>query len=103
MLLSNKIRRALKRHPTRRTFFVWVDPIASSYKKADEAVEVIAKRIVAKTAAGNPPEIRVTTRESHDVRAIQLCDLLLGAVMRHGKTRPSRRASLRSWVISPPI
>lgn len=81
MLLANKIRRALKRHPSRRQFFIWVDPIASAYKKADEAVQVIAGRVVNKGGGVPKPEIRVTTRESHDVRAIQLCDLLLGAVM----------------------
>lgn len=81
MLLANKIRRALKKNPARSRFAIWVDPIASSYKKADEAVEVITGRVVRKGAGDIRPEIRVTTRESHDVRAIQLCDLLLGAVM----------------------
>lgn len=81
MLLANKIRRALKKNPARRQFSIWVDPIASAYKKADEAVEVITGRVVNKSGGDPRPDIRVTTRDSHDVRAIQLCDLLLGAVM----------------------
>ncbi len=81
MLLANKIRRALARHPSRTEFHVWVDPIASRYRKADEAVEVITNRIVRKVSAQTSPTIKVTTRDSHSTRAIQLCDLLLGAVM----------------------
>ncbi len=81
MLLTNKIRRALKKHPTRRDFRVWVDPIPSAQKKADEAVEVIAGRILRKVGIRPAPLLKVTTHTSHSTRSIQLCDLLLGAVM----------------------
>jgi hypothetical protein len=81
MLLANKIRRALERHPARTAFHIWVDPIASAYRKADEAVEVITTRVVQKLGGTVSPSIKVTTRDSHSTRAIQLCDLLLGAVM----------------------
>src|SRR5262249_53720081 len=48
MLLSNKVRRALERNSQRTRFLIWVDPIASSYKKADEAVQIITERVVNK-------------------------------------------------------
>jgi hypothetical protein len=48
-LLVNKIRRALRTHPDRQqTFRVLVDPIASRYAKADEALEVIANHALRK-------------------------------------------------------
>jgi hypothetical protein len=81
MLLANKIKRVVKKHQTRREFYAWVDPIASRYSRADEAVEVIANNILAQLKATTPPRLRVTTRRSHDTPSIQLCDLLLGAVM----------------------
>jgi hypothetical protein len=81
MLLANKIRRAVKRHPARRIFHIWVDPIASYHKRADEAVEIITGRVLTKVGLNPPPTIKVTTHDSHERRAIQLCDLLLGAVM----------------------
>jgi hypothetical protein len=81
MLLANKAKRALKRHPSRTEFRVWVDPIASYYAKADEAVQVIGNNILAKVRPKPGAELKVTTHRSHETPSIQFCDLLLGAVM----------------------
>ncbi len=80
MLVANKIKRALRHGGQDQIFNVWVDPIASRYKKADEAVEVVAGNIVAEMGT-RKPEIKVRTHDSKETPAIQLCDLLLGAVM----------------------
>jgi hypothetical protein len=81
-LLVNKIRRARKAHPARdQTFRVWVDPIASRYAKADEAVHAIANNVL-KTVFGEVrPVDNVFTKDSKATPSIQLCDLLLGAVL----------------------
>lgn len=82
MLLTNKMRKAMERFPTRtHEFRIYVDPIASRYQKADEAVEVISNNILNQKFRGRSPVKAVITRDSKDTPAIQLCDLLLGAVM----------------------
>lgn len=82
MLLTNKMRKAINRYPQREhEFRVWVDPIASRYSKADEAVEVISNNILNKRFRNLSPVTSVLTRDSSETPAIQLCDLLLGAVM----------------------
>ncbi|MDD9945710.1 MAG: DUF3800 domain-containing protein [Myxococcales bacterium] len=88
MLLTSKIRDCMRRHsPREQTFRVWVDPIASRYKKADEAVEVISNNVL-KGALGEVRAVdKVKTHESHETPSIQLCDLLLGAVMEAWQNR----------------
>jgi hypothetical protein len=82
MLLTDKMKRALKRFPGREhEFHVYVDRIASRYAKADEAVSVISNNVLNEKFPGRSPVKVVTTRDSKDTPAIQLCDLLLGAVM----------------------
>ena len=82
MLLENKCRALIKAHPNSlNSFRVWVDPIASSYKKADEVVGIILKRQLGEVVEGGGFVHGVYTRGSKEVPAIQLCDLLLGAVM----------------------
>jgi hypothetical protein len=82
MLLTDKMRKALKRFPNRQhEFRVWCDPIASSYAKADEAIEVISNNILNQRFRSIQPVTSVVTRDSKETPAIQLCDLLLGAVM----------------------
>lgn len=80
MLLANKIRAVIKKRGPRQEFRVWVSPIPSRYEKAAEAVEVITSNIVAELSQ-RKPNITVTTRSSAQTPAIQLCDLLLGAVI----------------------
>lgn len=82
MLLTSKIRKALRRFPDRpHEFRVYVDPIASRYGKADEAMEVITNNVLNQGFNKSLPVTSVVTRDSKDTPAIQLCDLLLGAVM----------------------
>jgi hypothetical protein len=95
MLLTNKIQRALRASPNRdQTFRIWVDPIASHYAKADEAVEVIANNVLAKVFGKNRTVDSVLTRDSKLTPSIGLCDLLLGAVMESWQHDAQREAKL---------
>jgi hypothetical protein len=80
MLLANKIGAVIRKRGAGQEFRVWVSPIPSRYEKAAEAVEVISGNIVAELSRRRP-SITVTTRSSTQTPAIQLCDLLLGAVV----------------------
>jgi hypothetical protein len=80
MLLTNKLERCLKVSGAEQTFRIWVDPIPSRYKKADEVVEIIANNVLAKVFGERRPVDKVFTRDSKTTPSIQLCDLLLGAV-----------------------
>lgn len=80
MLLTNKMKRCMTRHADRDHLFrVWVDPIASRYGKADEVVEIISASTLRKELPGRRADVKVSTWNSHDADAIQVCDLLLGA------------------------
>src|SRR5262245_42192307 len=81
MLLTNKVRRALRAHPDReQTFRVWVDPLHSHYSKANEVVQIVSNHIL-KAASGRQECVDgVYPHRSHDKPSIQLSDLLLGAV-----------------------
>jgi hypothetical protein len=82
MLLTKKIKRFNEAQPERQhTFRIWVDPIASSYQKAHEAVEVIANNVLRVPFGGIRAVDKVFVRDSAATPSIQLCDLLLGAVM----------------------
>jgi hypothetical protein len=82
MLLTNKMKQCLKRHRDRENVFrVWVDPIQSSYPKTDEVVEIIANHVLARAVPGRRAIDKVITRDSKETPAIQLCDILLGAVL----------------------
>lgn len=49
--------------------------------KAGECVQIIANHSIAAAVGGLRPIDRVSTHSSHESPSIQLCDLLLGAVM----------------------
>ncbi|WP_375759993.1 DUF3800 domain-containing protein [Corallococcus exercitus] len=101
MLLTNKIRRCLTKNPNRDlTFRIWVDPIASRYKKANEAVEIIANNALQQVFKRLRPVDKVITRDSRDTPSIQLCDLLLGAVMEgwQRKSDSESKQELREWI-----
>lgn len=95
MLLTNKMRHCTYAHPGYRNVFrVWIDPIASRYAKADEAAAVIGGHILS-----DEPRACLESILSHDSKntpSIQLCDLLLGAVMQAWQgnvQRPEKRTA----------
>lgn len=103
MLLTNKIQRRVKLEPSReQTFRVWVDPIPSSYSKADEALGVIANNVLAQVFGSRRPVDKVITRDSKKTPSIQLCDVLLGAVLAHWQQRSSspEKARLATHIAS---
>lgn len=79
-LLANKIRRFAR---PGKHYRIRVDPIHSRYSKADEAAETILKNILEKEPSfANQGVIHsLSTVKSHETPGVQLCDLLLGAVM----------------------
>jgi hypothetical protein len=80
MLLANKIKATIKRRGRDQEFRIWVAPIPSRYPKAAEAIAVISGNIIAE-CSGYQPRMTVTVRSSAQTPAIQMCDLLLGAVI----------------------
>ena len=101
LLLTNKIKRCLRAYPDReQTFRIWVDPIASRYKKADEAVERISNNVLRKVFGEVRPVDKVITHDSKDTPSIQLCDVLLGAVMEtwQRKVTSAAKLELRNWI-----
>jgi hypothetical protein len=100
-LLTNKIERCLAVHPgPKQTFRIWVDPIHSSYAKADEAVETISNNVLAKALGTRRPVDSVLTHDSRDTPSIMLCDVLLGAVMAswQGRVESSAKLELMHWI-----
>lgn len=83
MLLTNKIKRCIRRHKDRDIAFrIWIDIINSRYPKADEAMHVIANNTINRELQSiNNYVESVITKDSKEAYQIQLCDLLLGAVM----------------------
>ena len=63
-----------------KVYHLRVDPIASSYKKADEASLLIINRQLNQNL-GHPPLKSLIVRDSKETPGIQVADLLLGAVM----------------------
>lgn len=103
MLLTNKIRRSMNRFPKREhEFRIYVDPIASSYQKADEAIEVISNNYLNSRFKTKDPVRYVMTRDSKETPTIQLCDLLLGSVMEtwQKKARNETKHQVRKAIAS---
>jgi len=101
MLVAKKIAACVVAHPHEESAFrIWVDPIASRYRKADEALAVISNNLLAQALADVRPVESVITRDSKATPAIQLCDLLLGAVMEAWQQRSSSacKAELQRWI-----
>lgn len=80
MLLSNKIKRFAA---PGKVYRIRVDPIASRYRKSDEAAELILKRQLeqSKPLRGQGCIHSLRTVDSKDSPGVQLSDLLIGAVM----------------------
>ena len=110
--LANKVKRIVRLDPKREyEFRVYVDPIASSYRKADEAVQVIGNNVIRKDlkedrtlleAAKASPIQNVLTVDSKERPEIQLGDLLLGAVVDSWNETASgpAKASLKKHIAS---
>jgi hypothetical protein len=81
-LVSSKIFAVKKAHINRPCEFrIEVDPIASRYKKADEAFHIIANRMLRRQFRGEEPIKSVVEKDSKESENIQISDFLLGAVM----------------------
>ena len=102
MLLRKKIVGCLDVHvPRRQTVRVYVDPIHSSYEKAVEVLEKITRSVVRRSHPGVEIE-GAFERESIQTPTIQLCDVLLGAVMSEWARQPATGAKkeLREFIAS---
>lgn len=81
-LVTTKISGIICAHPSRDcSFRVEVDPIASRYKKADEAFHVIANNTLALQHGVKNLITSVVTKDSKASENIQISDFFLGAVM----------------------
>lgn len=95
-LITAKISNVMSAHPDRESYFrVELDPIASRYKKADEAFHVIANNIL-KIRFGRSDIISsVVTKDSKASENIQLSDFFLGAVMCAYQGKASSEAKIQ--------
>lgn len=81
-LMTTKISNVLRAHPERDcSFRVEVDPIASRYKKADEAFHVIANNMLFMQHGVKDLITSVVTKDSKSSENIQISDFFLGAIM----------------------
>jgi hypothetical protein len=98
MLLTNKMRRCARAHRgCKNKFRVWIDPIASRYSKADEAAAIIGGYILSDVPG---LELSIKTHDSKDTPSIQMCDLLLGAVMEAWQENVQRaeKKEVGAWI-----
>lgn len=80
--LVNKIKACIRANADKATTFrVWLDPFASRYQKAEETIKIIGVRILKSHLGPRNSLEAVTSRDSKETPSIQLCDLLLGAVI----------------------
>jgi hypothetical protein len=99
MLLTDKMRACAKAHKGYDNHFrVWIDPIASRYAKADEAASVIGGHILSNVPGAKLDSI--ITHDSKTTPSIQLCDLLLGAVMEawQNNTQRTEKKTIAAWL-----
>ncbi|MDU4154995.1 MAG: DUF3800 domain-containing protein [Enterobacteriaceae bacterium] len=81
-LVTTKISGILQAHSERDcSFRVEVDPIASRYKKADEAFHVIANNMLRIQHGAKNLITSVVTKDSKSSENIQISDFFLGAIM----------------------
>lgn len=79
LLLSTKMKALAERQ--KKAFRVIVDPLPSSYAKADEAAGIIIGNVLRRDAGERAVIQSLTTRDSKDTAGIQVADLLLGGTM----------------------
>lgn len=95
-LISSKISRIITAHPERDSFFrIEVDPIASRYKKADEAFHVIVNNTLATKFGRKDIISSVVTKDSKVSENIQIADFFLGSVMCAYQGKASSEAKIQ--------
>jgi hypothetical protein len=100
MLLRTKITGCIRAHSSReQTVRLYLDPLHSSYAKANEVLEKITRSVVQRSY----PNVEIEgafERDSKDTPTIQLCDLLLGAVMSQWDREPATgpKEKLRKFI-----
>ncbi len=100
LLLHKKVTGCLRVHRQRnQTVRVYVDPLHTSYDKAVDVVEKITKAVVRREHPNVVME-GVFEKDSKHTPTIQLCDLLLGAVMSQWAREPATGAKqqLREFI-----
>jgi hypothetical protein len=101
LLLTDKIRRCRRIHRNReQTFRVWVDPLPNRYTKAHEVVQNVANAVLRSVFGKVRPVDGVTVIDSKDTPSVQLCDVLLGAVMAawQGKTQAADKREVQRTI-----
>lgn len=78
----------------RKRYHVWVDPLPSRYKKADEAAFKIVSSML-KNEFGLKPLETLVTRRAKEVPGIQLADFLLGAALADWQNEATSARKLR--------
>lgn len=82
LLLTDKIRKCVRAHRRReQTFRVWVDPLPNSYAKANEVVANVANAVLKPVFKTVRTVDAVRVVDSRETPSVQLCDVLLGAIM----------------------
>lgn len=95
-LITNKVSNVISAHPERDSYFrIEVDPIASRYKKADEAFHVIANNTLRQKHGRDNIINSVVTKDSKSSENIQLSDFFLGAVMCAYQGKASSEAKIK--------
>ena len=79
-LICNKIENSLRRNRDNR-FILSVDELPFSYHKADEAMHIIANNIIRQRTSIPNAILKLNEVNSKYCHGVQLCDLLLGAVL----------------------
>lgn len=95
--LTNKVKRVIRENPGRLVSTrVYVDEMPSSYDKVDEVIEIVGNHMINKSLAGMAEAIpaidSVYECDSHEYNAIQVADLLLGAVIDTWNDRSTNEA-----------
>ncbi|EQA03745.1 DUF3800 domain-containing protein [Glaesserella parasuis] len=79
-LICNKITDSLFKNRNHR-FILTVDDLPFSYKKADEAMHIIANNIIKQKTYVSNAILELKEINSKSCHGVQLCDLLLGSVL----------------------
>jgi hypothetical protein len=101
LFIENKCKRLVRHAPSlNREVRIWCDPIQSRYAKADEALQIIANNMLNKHVGKRCQIVAVRPRNSREVPAIQLCDVLLGAVVTSflGRPQGEYKLDLQAWI-----